>query len=261
MPKFTALSREVRLEFMRPAQIDAARAERPAIYLAVGSIEWHGRHNPIGVDGLCSHDVLVELALQAGGVVYPPVFFGCGGGHARFPYTMMVESDAMTSIVLSLLRGFERNGFTTVILLAGHFPNNIPPTNFLSQAADAYRADGGTMRILPFIYWMAGLHINHADNGETSLTMNYYPETVDMREIAGPTPEGLPEPEDNWMADIYRDHPCYGICKPDPRGVASADIGQAEVDKIVSLLHDWLDRIPEAIAHFQQYREFSRTYE
>ena len=60
-----ALRQEVRLEYMRPAQIDAAKAQRPAIYLPFGAVEWHGHHNPVGLDAIKAHAQLVGLAAHA----------------------------------------------------------------------------------------------------------------------------------------------------------------------------------------------------
>jgi creatinine amidohydrolase len=73
------LVNEVRLERMRPAQIVAARDRHAAIYVPVGAIEWHGHHNPVGLDAVKAHEQLVGLAKEAGGVVYPPIYFGSGG--------------------------------------------------------------------------------------------------------------------------------------------------------------------------------------
>ncbi len=77
MARFTdALTREVRLERMRPEAVEAAKAAQPSIYVPFGSIEWHGYHNPGGLDAVKAHEQLVGLASRVGGVVYPPVFFG-----------------------------------------------------------------------------------------------------------------------------------------------------------------------------------------
>ncbi len=66
MPVYTDnLEAEVRLEYMRPEQIDAARARQPTIYLPFGALEWHGYHNPVGLDGLKAHEQLVGLAAHA----------------------------------------------------------------------------------------------------------------------------------------------------------------------------------------------------
>ena len=58
---------EVRLERMRPEQIGAALAKRAAIYMPFGAMEWHGYHNPVGLDCLKAHEQLVGLAIEAVG--------------------------------------------------------------------------------------------------------------------------------------------------------------------------------------------------
>ena len=73
MPTFSSQrTGEVRIERMRPEQIDQAIARRAAMYVPFGSLEWHGYHNPVGLDALKAHEQLVGLAQQAGGLVYPP---------------------------------------------------------------------------------------------------------------------------------------------------------------------------------------------
>ena len=117
------IGREVRLERMRPAQIDAAIAGRPAVYVPFGSIEWHGRQNAVGLDAVKAHEQLVGLARRVGGVVFPPVFFGSGGGHADYAHSFMFEAEKVRALVTDLLFHFESDGFEAAILLSGHYPH------------------------------------------------------------------------------------------------------------------------------------------
>jgi len=68
--------KEVRYERLRPAQIVAAREACPVAYLPIGTIEWHGRHNPIGVDTLKAHQLAIRCAQVGGGLVFPPLYYG-----------------------------------------------------------------------------------------------------------------------------------------------------------------------------------------
>ena len=52
---------EVRYERLRPAQIVARREACPVAYLPIGTIEWHGEHNPVGLDTLKMHALLVHV--------------------------------------------------------------------------------------------------------------------------------------------------------------------------------------------------------
>jgi hypothetical protein len=53
------LSRAVQMQFMRPAQLEAAGRKLPVVYVPFGCIEWHGRHLPLGNDAIKAHAILV----------------------------------------------------------------------------------------------------------------------------------------------------------------------------------------------------------
>jgi hypothetical protein len=42
------------------------------------------------------------------------------------------------------------------------------------------------------------------------------------------------------MEDAYRGHPCYGLVGIDPRGYASAAVGEANTMRLIDFLADWL---------------------
>jgi creatinine amidohydrolase len=234
------LSSEVRLERMRPEQVEQARQGRPAIYVPFGAIEWHGIHNPVGLDAIKAHEQLVGLAARAGGVVYPPVFFGSGGGHLDWPHTFMVDSEPMIQLVSGLLWGFERGGYRQAILLSGHYPNR---NEYLDTAVHIYRNAGGKMAVLVLIEnQIPNGHGDHASKYETSFMLYLHPETVDMGLLTDiPGEIGDREQVINWMVAEYRDHPCYGLYGIDPRHTASAQIGQELTVNLLGYLLHWLD--------------------
>jgi len=67
---------EVRYERLRPAQIIAQREACSVAYLPIGTIEWHGEHNPVGLDTLKIHQLLIRCAQRTGGLVFPPLYYG-----------------------------------------------------------------------------------------------------------------------------------------------------------------------------------------
>ncbi len=236
----SALKREVRLERMRPGQLAKAMAERAAVYVPFGSIEWHGRHNAVGLDAIKAHEQLVGLAVRLGGVVYPPVFFGSGGGHSGYANSYMVDPAPMQSIVAQLLRHFERDGFAAAILLSGHYPNR---TEYLDAPVADYQAAGGTMRVLALVENQLPHGTgDHAAKVETSFMMHLHPETVDLTQLAGRDDDiGAPDQRHNWMTEVGPDHPCYGIVGIDPRAHASAEFGRAATENVIEHLAAWLD--------------------
>ncbi len=72
------LSPDVQMQFMRPAQLEAAGRKFPVVYVPFGPIEWHGVHLPLGTDAIKAHGILAQCAEKFGGVVYPPVYFHNG---------------------------------------------------------------------------------------------------------------------------------------------------------------------------------------
>jgi creatinine amidohydrolase len=235
------LSHEVRLERMRPEQVAAAQARRPAIYVACGSVEWHGYHNPVGLDTLKAHEQLVGLAARLGGIVYPPIFLGAGGGHTEWPSSFMVAAAPMVQILADLLHGFERDGYRKAILLSGHYPNQ---REYMLPAVAAYRAAGGTMDVLSLIENQApGVAGDHAAKYETSFMLYLCPDLVDPARLHAGRSDDIAAADQvvNWMGDAYRGHPCYGLVGLDPRAYASAAVGQENTERLLAYLAAWLD--------------------
>ncbi len=235
------LEHEVRIERMRPEQIMAAKARRPAIYVACGSVEWHGYHNPVGLDTLKAHEQLIGLAARLGGVVYPPLFLGAGGGHTRWPSSFMVAGEPMGRILADLLHGFERDGYRKAILLSGHYPNL---REYMQPAVAAYRDEGGAMDILALIENQApGVSGDHAAKYETSFMLYLCPELVDLERLHSGRQDDIAAPDRvvNWMGDAYQGHPCYGLVGLDPRAYASAQVGQENTERLLAYLAAFLE--------------------
>jgi len=236
---------EVRLERMRPAQIDSAQKRRSAIYVPFGAMEWHGYHNPVGLDCLKAHEQLVGLALKSGGVVYPPVYFGSGGGHGDWPHSYMVSEKAMTTIVSELLIGFARDGYEATILLSGHYPNR---GQYLDAGIQVFREQGGTMRVLAILEnQLEGVDGDHAAKYETSSLMFLDPDTQDLTTFKNEDDVGGPDDKVNWMDPSFEGHPCYGLVGIDPRKYATDSVGRASSQHLIEGLEAWLEGKEEIV--------------
>ena len=52
---------EVRYHMLRPGQIVERRKKCPIVYIPLGTIEWHGVHNPTGADTLQAEGIALYL--------------------------------------------------------------------------------------------------------------------------------------------------------------------------------------------------------
>jgi len=68
--------REVRYEYLRPAAVIERRRACPLAYIPLGTLEWHGPQNPVGLDGLKAHALCVRAARVGGGLVFPTLWYG-----------------------------------------------------------------------------------------------------------------------------------------------------------------------------------------
>jgi creatinine amidohydrolase/Fe(II)-dependent formamide hydrolase-like protein len=114
----------MKLEEMRSGEIATAAARGVPLILPVGVLEWHGWHNPIGVDLLCSREIAELTAERLGEcVVAPAISYGPGVDVVGSPEQGSLEvgvaiflSHAMDQMH-TLIKDYK---FTNVIVLCHH---------------------------------------------------------------------------------------------------------------------------------------------
>ena len=120
--KGTIMEPTSRFELLRPRQLDQILAAAPVAMFAFGSLEWHGRHLPVGLDAIKAHELLLGLAKRTGGVVLPPFFVGTGGGHYGYPYTIMSDRAYIQPLMENAFRRMCQFGFRVQVAITGHYP-------------------------------------------------------------------------------------------------------------------------------------------
>ena len=197
----------VQMQFMRPAQLEAAARKFPAVYVPFGLIEWHGRHLPLGNDALKAHGILVKTAEKFGGVVYPPIFF-----HNGF------KQEALVPVLTDLFDRLKKTGFRVIVGVSGH--NVHEQIGMINKALEPVVADGSVAGVgLWEVTLSQGEESNtdHAAKWETSNMMFFYPDLVNMVELGtGPLAPDMKPPQ--------------GIGGLDPREHASAEVGRRNVE-------------------------------
>jgi creatinine amidohydrolase len=207
----------VRAELLRPGQLREAVQVSPIAYVPLGTIEWHCEHLPVGLDSLTASGICLRAALATGGVVLPTLYYGTGGDHGRYPWTIMMPGadplETMLALTISRLRDF---GIATVVLFSGHFAG--PQVDLVKRLA--LECTDEWFSVLGYaVNEIEGLPLapDHAGIFETTLLAELHPGLVDISELQpmndGPMPES-----DSWSPTRHDPgHPLYGIIGPDPR--------------------------------------------
>ena len=203
--------REVRLERMRPREIEEAMGACPVLFQPIGTIEWHGLHNMVGLDAVKAHHLCVRAAQRAGGVVAPPLFGGVGG--LSEPHTFVMEPEEGVHSILvrgwveRLCREAIRQGFRAVIVLTGHYGAEQQMV-IRDLAVQLSRALGVPVLGTPeyFLALDVGYHGDHAAWGETSLMLYLDPDSVDLSRLGQPPHRGVGgrDPREATRADGQR---------------------------------------------------------
>jgi creatinine amidohydrolase len=211
-------SRPVRLELLRPSEIVAALAENPTVYVPLGTIEWHSRHLPVGLDALTAQGVCERAATDHGGLVYPVLYFGTGGGHSAYPWTvMMPDPTHIRGLLHHVLERLQELGVRCAVLFTGHFaPEQL---DMIADIERDWNALGGPLRVVARGINAAegvGIAPDHAGVFETTVLHALWPDRINLEELAPVDPtQPLNDDFDNARHDPA--HPLWGVFGPDPR--------------------------------------------
>jgi len=127
---------EVRVQYLRPGELLHIMDKFPVAYQPIGTLEWHGRQNPLGCDALKAEALCIEAAKMAGGAVMPPLYFGtdstrdighglgCGMDAAagfQLPGSFYkMPTRLLKDFYRAALGNYLDRGFELVIIVSGH---------------------------------------------------------------------------------------------------------------------------------------------
>jgi creatinine amidohydrolase len=204
---------EVRYQMLRPRQIVERRKSCPIAYIPIGTLEWHGLHNPVGADTLQA-ETLAIMCAKEGGLAFPSLYYGesrsesliesCASDKDKVaqlmelspenfspdkqPFSPMEQIHNYNKLLIHILAEVESLGFKVGVLVAGHYP-------LIDQARAAvlhfnkrrYSRYHGMLAwaftdylLIKDQYKCAG---DHAAGWETSHLLASHPECVDMKEL------------------------------------------------------------------------------
>lgn len=184
-------------EELCPREFAERIREFPAVFLPLGTLEWHGYHLPLGADGLQSQGAMKMIAERVGGVVLPMLFLGpdlaietdgglkCGMDVYSFEEgcaqqlagsAYYIEDERFADLLDCTMRNLARTGFK-IVVAHGHGPS----TNAFASHAQEYLEKYGLRCFTLFdlgYTGIDGLMTDHAAANETSITMALRPDLV-----------------------------------------------------------------------------------
>lgn len=178
----------MKYEEMKPREINAVLRDCPLAYLVWGSHEWHGVHNPVGLDTLKAYDMTLELCRATGGVVLPPVFCGYQTMKpwARCRHTFEFSKDLVTQYVFEHLENLYEEGFKAIVIIMGHYGGK--HVEAVKAGVERFTEKHRYPRVLALTdyepaSWVDVKGGDHGGRNETSLMMHFRPELVDLSRL------------------------------------------------------------------------------
>jgi creatinine amidohydrolase len=248
-----------RLEEVVGYQIVDEVSNHPFAILPLGSIEYHGPHNPLGVDSLIISGVAEHVAERTKALLFPTIMFTlCPSHTAHFRGTISIRPEVMTMYFADVLRNTVQLGFKRIFVLNGHDGNVGPARGAISEVAhdvpDAAILFASWWEFLPgdmmkktgMFSQPNGGH-GHGGPLETSAVAGFRPDLIHLSS----SPD-LPEPPDMsggppyfLQKSVAKDWPGYSGKVSEASPEKGRKLIQISEDGIVKLLENWLNN-PEA---------------
>jgi creatinine amidohydrolase len=212
-------------------------AGRPIVAVPLGSCEQHGPHLPLDTDTRIAVALADGLAgARADVIVAPPVTYGASGEHAGFEGTLSIGLDALTSVLVELVRSAD--AFSGVVLINGHGGNH----DAVEQAVATSINDGRAVLAWSPTPAATGRSADaHAGRTETSLLLALAPSIVRLEQAEPGAMAPLAELLPALRAGGVRSVAPNGVLG-DPRGASAtegADVLRSLVDDLVAAVERW----------------------
>ncbi len=94
------------------------------VVVPFGSIEYQGRHLPIGADSLLADAIGREVARRLGAVLAPSMRIGCAEQQRERIGTLTLQTETLTEVAIELAESLAAQGFAVIVLLSTHGGNS-----------------------------------------------------------------------------------------------------------------------------------------
>ncbi len=141
-----------------------AAAQKRVVILPVGTLENQSLHNLLGYDSIVAERLGEAAAIRTGSLLAPTIPYGCSQMFRDYPGTVVWRFETLKAVLEDTLASLRRHGFSHILLLNNHFPNE--PA--LEVVARELRATDGALIASIIPHKLArdlskDLYVGHAD--------------------------------------------------------------------------------------------------
>jgi len=243
-----------RFEELAGYELAAVVSQCPLAILPLGSLEFHGPHNPLGADSIIISGIGENVSVRTKGLLFPTIkLTQCPAHTANFAGTLSIRPEVMTMYYADVLRNILQLGFRKVFILNGHDGNIGPGRGAIAQVANEVKdaallfaswwefVPTAKMKELGLFKQSNGGH-GHGGPLETSAVAAFRPDLVHL-EKAADLPE-TPELSDGSPYFLQKSAAANWPGYSGQVSEASAEKGRIVVkmseDGIVRLVENWL---------------------
>lgn len=239
----------MRLENLTWPGVQAYFQENDTVLIAIGSIECHGRHMPVGTDTLIPNHLLEKIEEKSGVLIAPTIPYGSTPTLAPYPGTIDVESEAFYQFCFSVFENLYRHGARHFVVLNGHGGN----VKTIERLGFAFEEKGCLVAMLN--WWLMAWDMDpawkggHGGGEETAAILGIDPSLVDRSEIGGELE--LYDVTDEIKGTGFRSASYKGvsvdIIRSTPRVTGSGWIGQ---DHPSTATVEWGQKMLQTVADY-----------
>ena len=181
----------MRWEELTSTEFKKAVEETGICVIAMGVIEKHSEHLPLGTDYLNGHAIAVRAAEKEPAIVFPPFYFGQIYEARCFPGTLTIKPILLLELIQEIFNEISRNGIKKILIYNAH-GGNTPLVRFLAQIELAERKDYAVYVVSEPLsperkkQWEEILDVRwggHAHESETSISLANHQHIVKMNAV------------------------------------------------------------------------------
>ena len=184
-------------EELHPDELKKIIRNSGLVFFPIGSLEWHERHLPFGLDSLVSFEICKQLCERLGGCIIPPLYFGTDREHeieGKIFHGMdaqakrilpgsiyFLKQNFFFNLLKSIAKNIEIQGFRKMVIVSAH--SGTAQQQTLEKLAQEKL---GRLQIQVFPGKLFAGGIDHASKLETSLMLAIKPELVQLNKLTPP---------------------------------------------------------------------------